>query len=189
MRVAIGRASSSLSRPTNTWTPPNSQIRLKNPGSFAHQTIPASSSASAIASACSGVNCPRWTVRTSGGTRSSPGISVAALVEHAEPFGFVVERDPNRPRQPIEGLDADASFLDAPRAGDLPIHEEGGNRVRGFRVEDTRTVPFRGDLRRSFVDEQGGVPGRQESDRGRRGGGGERGSVRVAARRGAGARG
>src|SRR5947208_10018406 len=146
MRSAIARASSSSARSTNTWTPPNSQIRLKNPGSFAHQTIPSFSSASAIASACWGVNWPRWTVRTSGGTRSRPGISVAFLVERAQPFGLVVELDPNHPREPFERLDPDPSSFEAPRSGDLAVHEEGGNRVRGLRVEDTRTVMFGEDL-------------------------------------------
>src|SRR6266550_7623463 len=125
MRSAIARASSSLARSTNTWTPPNSQIRLKNPGTFAHHTIPSFSSASAIASACSGVNCPRCTVRTSGGTRSSPGISGLILMERAQPFGLVVDSAPDGAWEPAERLDPDPSLVEAPRPGDLPVHEEG----------------------------------------------------------------
>src|SRR6266487_3493489 len=179
MRSAIARASSSLARSTNTWTPPNSQIRLKDPGSLAHQTIPSFSSASAIVSACSGVNCPRWTVRTSGGTRSRPGISAAVLVEHAEPLGLVVDGAPDGARGPFERLDPDLSSFEAPRSGDLAVHEESGNRVGSLRVEDTRTVMFGEDLRPSFVDEQGGIPGWEKPDPGRGVSGGERYALKI----------
>src|SRR2546430_16472489 len=40
--------------------------------------------------------------------------------------------------------------------------------MRGLRVEDQRPVVLRKNLRASSVDQQGGVPGRQETDRSRR---------------------
>ena len=78
MRSLMVRASSTLARSTNNRMPPNSQIWLKKPGCLYHQPMPAFSSCSAMAFACSQVYRPRYTVlagqpgRTASGSLTGP---------------------------------------------------------------------------------------------------------------------
>ena len=66
-----------------------------------------------------------------------------------------------------------------PRPGDLPVHQEAGERVGGLGVEQHGSEPFRQDLRPARVYEQRGVPRREEPD-GRGGvGGRERRSRKI----------
>ena len=104
---------------------------------------------------------------------------------------MLIAREPSRetpPRAPLPGrpsrLTAASSFANGstairlpsslPGAGDAAVDEERVHRLRRLDAEDTGAVLLRKDLRAAGMDEQRRVPGREEADRGRRLGVGQR---------------
>ena len=65
----------------------------------------------------------------------------------------------------LERVDADPIVVVAPGAGHPAVHQEGSDRLRDLDVEDPLPVVLRQDQGSARVDEQRGVPGRQEPHR------------------------
>src|SRR6266576_3879407 len=86
---------------------------------------------------------------------------------------------PGGPRGPWERFDGDVPAVITPRAGHRSVDEEGVDRLRPLRVEDTVAELLGQDLGPPGVDQQRGIPDRQEANGGRGLRVGQRGIVRV----------
>src|SRR5438309_1976689 len=87
-------------------------------------------------------------------------ILFSARVEGRQAAGLPVDLLPHPPGQRFEWLDFDAAALVTPGSGHGAIHQEGGFRVRGLRVENERAKALGKDLRPPSVHEQGRIPRR-----------------------------
>src|SRR4029453_17248832 len=98
------------------------------------------------------------------GTSPRPGTSAPLHMEGPQALCFVVQCASGRLRQPLERLDRDAIIPEPPRPRDLSVDEESRDGVWRPRVEHQWAEPLREDLRGALVDQERGVPGREEAD-------------------------
>src|SRR5438132_12301373 len=82
-----------------------------------------------------------------------------------EPPCLVLDLPPGTRPEPLERRDAHAPVLELPGPGNRTLDEEHGERLRSLVVEDPTPVSLRKDLGAPRVNEQGGVPRLQETDR------------------------
>src|SRR6266508_3619891 len=85
-----------------------------------------------------------------------------SLVQGGQALRFVLDFAAHTPGKRFEGLDPDPPTVVAPRARHRAVHEERRERVRSGDAEHGLSVPLGEDLRAPGVDEQGGLPRREE---------------------------
>src|SRR5213078_2377898 len=81
-----------------------------------------------------------------------------------EALRLAAQLAPGRPIEPLERLEPRPSSLVPPGARHRPVDEEGLNRVGRPGVEYERPIPLGDEPGPARMDEQGGIPNRQEAD-------------------------